>query len=102
MCIDYRKLNVMTVTNTFPLPFTDGALDVVASHEIYNFLEGFSGYNQIRMHPIMIWQDSNACPYVIWVELLTIIPSIIIHKILFSFKFYYRKLMYIPDFSGTF
>ena len=27
---------------------------------------------------------------------------LVIRKILFSFMFYYRKLMYIPDFSGTF
>ena len=26
-------------------------LDTVAGHEIYSFLDGFSGYNQIRMHP---------------------------------------------------
>ena len=37
-------------TNTFLLPFIDGLLDVVAGHEVYNFLDGFSGYNQIRMH----------------------------------------------------
>ena len=36
--------------NAFPLPFTHGVLDVVAGHEIYSFLDGFSGYNQIQMH----------------------------------------------------
>ena len=51
VCVDYRKLNVVTLTNSFPLPFTDGVLDVLAEHEIYNLLDGFSGYNQIRMHP---------------------------------------------------
>ena len=35
----------------FPLPFTDGVLDAVVGHEIYSFLDGFSGYNQVRMHP---------------------------------------------------
>ena len=29
----------------------DGVLDTVAGHEVYCFLDGFSGYNQIRMHP---------------------------------------------------
>ena len=51
VCVDYRKLNAATVTDAFPLPFTDGVLDAVASHEVYNFLDGFSGYNQMRMHP---------------------------------------------------
>ena len=51
VCVDYRKLNAATVTDAFPLPFTDGVLDAVAGHEVYSFLDGFSGYNQIRMNP---------------------------------------------------
>ena len=51
VCVDYRKLNATTVMDAFPLPFTDGILDVVVGHEMYNFLDGFSGYNQVRMHP---------------------------------------------------
>ena len=51
VCVDYRKLNAATMTDAFSLPFTDGVLDVVAGHEVYSFLDGFSGYNQIRMHP---------------------------------------------------
>ena len=47
VCIDYRKLNVATVIDAFPLPFTDGVLDAVAGHEVYSFLDGFSSYNQI-------------------------------------------------------
>ena len=47
VCMDYRKLNVATVTNTFSLPFTDGVLDVVAGHKIYSSLDGFIGYNQV-------------------------------------------------------
>ena len=51
VCVDYRKLNVVIVKDAFMLPFTDGVLDVVAGHVIYSFLDGFNGYNQIRMHP---------------------------------------------------
>ena len=51
VCVDYRKLNATTVTNSFPLPFTDGILNVMAGHEIYSFLDGFNGYNQVWMHP---------------------------------------------------
>ena len=51
VCVDYRKLNAATITDAFPLPFIDGVLDAVAGHEVYSFLDGFSGYNQIRMHP---------------------------------------------------
>ena len=51
---------------------------------------------------VMIWQDSNLWPHVTWVELLTIRLYVVIRKILFLFKFYYWKLMYIPYFFGTF
>ena len=50
VCVDYRKLNAATVTDAFPLPFTD-RVDAVAGLEVYSFLDGFSGYNQIRMNP---------------------------------------------------
>ena len=33
------------------MPFTDSVLDAVAGHEMYSFLDGFSGYNQVRVHP---------------------------------------------------
>ena len=46
-----RQFNAATVTDVFPLPFIDGVLDAVADHECYIFLDVFSGYNQIRMHP---------------------------------------------------
>ena len=47
--MDYRKLNSTIVTDPFPLPFEDTLLDAEVGHEIYNFLDGFSGYNQILM-----------------------------------------------------
>ena len=50
ICVDYRKLNAVMVTDAFPLPFTDSVLDTMAGHECYSFFDGFSGYNQIRMH----------------------------------------------------
>ena len=51
VCVDYRKLNAITVTYAFPLAFTDNVLDAIAEHEMYSFLDGFSRYNQVRMHP---------------------------------------------------
>ena len=51
VCVDYRKLNAATVSDPFPIPFTNLMLDAVAGHEMYSFLDGFSGYNQVRMAP---------------------------------------------------
>jgi hypothetical protein len=49
ICQDFRKLNNATKKDYFPLPFTDTILDAVAGQECYSFLDGFSGYNQIRI-----------------------------------------------------
>ena len=50
ICQDYRKLNAVTTKKDyFPLPFIDIILDVVAGHECYSFLDGFSGYNQVKI-----------------------------------------------------
>ena len=47
VCVDYRKLYAQIVDDSFPLPFTDSILDMVVGHELYSFMDGFSGYNQI-------------------------------------------------------
>jgi len=49
MCIEYRKLNSMTRKDHFPLPFMDQILERVAGYEFYCFLDGYSGYNQIKI-----------------------------------------------------
>ena len=49
MCIDYRKLNVCTRKDHFPLPFVDQMLERVVGHEFYCFLYGYSRYNQIEI-----------------------------------------------------
>ncbi|MCO5551528.1 hypothetical protein L7F22_005032 [Adiantum nelumboides] len=49
ICVDFRKLNEQIIKDPFPLPFTDTMLDQVAGHEMYSFLDGYSGYNQISL-----------------------------------------------------
>ena len=51
ICVDYGKLNAQTVDDPFSLPFLDSFLDMLAGYELYNFLDGFSGYNQVRLAP---------------------------------------------------
>ena len=50
VCVDYRKLNAATIRDAFSSLFTNGILDVVVDHEIYSFVDVFSGYNHVRMH----------------------------------------------------
>ena len=49
VCIDYRKLNVGTMKDHFPLPFVNQMLERIAEHEFYCFLYRYSGYNQIEI-----------------------------------------------------
>ena len=63
MCIDYRKLNLMTRKDHFPLPFMDQILERVAGHEFYCFLDGYSGYNQIAIAPEDQEKTTFTCPF---------------------------------------
>ena len=51
MCIDYRKLNAATRKDHFPLPYIDQMLDRLVNHKYYCFLDGYSGFFQIPIHP---------------------------------------------------
>ena len=51
MCIDYRKLNAAATKDHFPLPFIDEMLERLAKHSFFCFLNGYSGYHQIPIHP---------------------------------------------------
>ncbi|KAL5556976.1 hypothetical protein UlMin_039212 [Ulmus minor] len=50
-CVDYRDLNKACPKDEFPLPNIDTLIDATASHEMFSFMDGFSGYNQIKMAP---------------------------------------------------
>lgn len=49
ICVDFRSLNAVTIKDPFPIPFTDLILEEVVGHDMYSFLDGFSGYNQISI-----------------------------------------------------
>ncbi|KAG8500234.1 hypothetical protein CXB51_004341 [Gossypium anomalum] len=49
MCVDYRDLNRASPKDNFPLPHIDTLVDNTAKHSLFSFMDGFSGYNQIKM-----------------------------------------------------
>jgi len=51
MCIDYRRLNIATRKDHFPLPFMDQMTERLAGQAFYCFLDGYSGYNLIAVAP---------------------------------------------------
>ncbi|XP_048601526.1 uncharacterized protein LOC125580669 [Brassica napus] len=63
MCIDYRKLNAASRKDHFPLPFIDQMLERLANHPYYCFLDGYSGFFQIPIHPNDQEKTTFTCPY---------------------------------------
>lgn len=50
-CVDYRRLNAVTIKDSFPLPRIDDTLDAVAESVWYSTLDCQSGYWQVEVHP---------------------------------------------------
>ena len=101
VCVHYGKLNADTVTDAFPLSFTDDILDAVTGHEIYSFLDGFSGYNQVQMHP----NDQEKTTFV--TEWGVFVAIVMIFGLITTPTTFQRIIMemfsyYIPSFMLTF
>ncbi|CAM8988458.1 unnamed protein product [Rhodiola kirilowii] len=63
MCVDYRKLNQATKKDHFPLPFIDQMLERLAKHDYFCYLDGYSGFFQIPIHPQDQEKTTFTCPY---------------------------------------
>jgi hypothetical protein len=63
MCIDYQKLNKATQKDYFLLPFIDEMLERLANHSFFCYLDGYSGYHQISIHPDDQSKITFTCPY---------------------------------------
>ncbi|NAU16996.1 reverse transcriptase family protein, partial [Klebsiella pneumoniae] len=51
VCVDFRDLNKACPKDEFPLPIPELMVDIASSHAVFSFMDGSSGYNQIRMAP---------------------------------------------------
>ncbi|XP_068476954.1 uncharacterized protein [Phaseolus vulgaris] len=51
MCVDFTDLNKACPKDSYPLPSIDALVDSASGCKILSFLDAFSGYNQIKMHP---------------------------------------------------
>ncbi|CAN6472570.1 unnamed protein product [Victoria cruziana] len=63
VCIDYQKLNAATWKDHFPLPFLDQVLEKLAGQSYFYFLDGYSGYNQVVVHPDDQEKTTFTCPF---------------------------------------
>ena len=66
VCVDYRRLNVVTRKDHFSLPFIDQLLKRVSGHPFYCFLDGYFRYFQIEI--VVEDQEKTAftCPFGIY------------------------------------
>jgi hypothetical protein len=49
MCVDYRRLNSITIKNRFPMPIIEEILDELAGAKYFTKLDMKSGYHQVRV-----------------------------------------------------
>jgi len=61
--IDYRKLNLATRKDHFPLPFIDQILERLVGQAYYCFIDGCLGYNQIIVDPLDLEKIAFTCPF---------------------------------------
>ena len=51
ICVDFRDLNKACPKDEFSLLNVDILVDAAIGHELFSFIKGYSGYNQIFMKP---------------------------------------------------
>jgi hypothetical protein len=63
VCTDFRDLNHACPKDNFPTPFIDQIIDDCAGHEVLSFMDGFSSYNQIQIHPADQYKTAFTIPW---------------------------------------
>jgi hypothetical protein len=61
--MDFHDLNKACPKDNFPTSFIDQILDECTGSEIFSFMDGFSGYNQIQIHPEDQHKTTFICPW---------------------------------------
>ncbi|GMF53511.1 unnamed protein product [Phytophthora fragariaefolia] len=60
-CIDYRKLNAVTVKDCYPMPLMDAILDVLGGSQLFSTMDTASGYWNVPMHPDSVFKTEITC-----------------------------------------
>ena len=63
VCVDYTDLNDACLKDSFPLPRINQIVDASVGHGMLSFLDAFSGYHQIPMHPSDAEKTSFITPH---------------------------------------
>ncbi|XP_072066796.1 uncharacterized protein [Arachis hypogaea] len=60
MCVDFIDLNKACPKDSYPLPSIDSLVDNASGYATLSFMDAYSGYNQILMHP----SDQNKTAFI--------------------------------------
>lgn len=52
MCVDFIHLNKTCPKDSYPLPTIDQLVNSTLGHELLSFMDAFSRYHQVPMHPL--------------------------------------------------
>ncbi|GFW17414.1 retrovirus-related Pol polyprotein from transposon 297 [Trichonephila clavipes] len=63
LCIDYRKLNAITIPDKYPLPLMDILLHDAKSNAFISALDLKSGYHQVEVNPADQDKTAFVCPF---------------------------------------
>ena len=63
VCVDYSDLNKACPKDNYPTPFIDHIIDNCTGIIIFSFMDGFFGYNQIKIHLVNEHNISFICPW---------------------------------------
>ena len=63
VCVDNTDLNEACPKDRFPLPSIDQIVNATAGHGILSFLDTFSGYHHIPMHPLDVEKIAFITPH---------------------------------------
>ena len=63
LCVDYRKLNSITVKNRYPLPLTNQLIDRLTEAKYFTKIDLRSGYNLIRIKEGDEWKTAFNCKF---------------------------------------
>jgi hypothetical protein len=62
-CTDFHDLNNTCPKDNFPTPFIDQIINDCVGHEDLSFMDRFSGYNQIQIHPVDQYKTTFITPW---------------------------------------
>ena len=63
VCTEFKYLNKAYPKDKYPMPFIDQIIDACARSEVFSFMDGFSGYNQIQIKPEDQHKTAFICPW---------------------------------------